>query len=153
MKTPRKRLEETLKESSKRLKELPKWARSALSSPFNPKPTKKAMKTTKKTTKKAKIRQGFMPIPGTNKRYAISKTGSIYNVRTGMFIRPKDFDHWSGRVSLYLGNKRRITRNIETLVRNTYRNLPGNFRATRMKVKTTHRNLKNKMTARIVTRA
>lgn len=57
--------------------------------------------------------------------YGISAYGEVINLTTKMMITPKDYDHWSGRVTLYnyngsTGKRESKTVNILDLLRLTY---------------------------------
>lgn len=59
------------------------------------------------------------PIPGFS-TYVMSRSGEIINSRTGYSLNDKDFDHRSGRVSLYSKKGRKVTFNRATLYQKTF---------------------------------
>ena len=63
--------------------------------------------------------QKFVSIPGFSK-YEINRDGSIRNKRTGRLLEDKDCDHYSGRVSLYRKNGRKVTFNRLSLLEKTF---------------------------------
>lgn len=78
---------------------------------------------TKNMTKNIKLRSGFRRIPDFN-NYAINRDGNIYNIATNTDIAVHDYDHWSGRVTLYntttKGKRTKKKMNICSLLMNTF---------------------------------
>lgn len=60
----------------------------------------------------------YRKIPGFN-NYGISSKGNVVNLKTKETLRPKDFDHFSGRYNLYQrGNQKTV--NTLSLMEMTY---------------------------------
>ena len=50
----------------------------------------------------------------------MNKNGAVINARSGVELNAKDYDHWSGRFSLYTRDGDKVTVNRANIYRTTF---------------------------------